>query len=253
MVHFDAWTCHVAGMGNPGSDWAFQRRHDSRRIPGFGTLDSAAGEKGFAWFADRADGGRGDARAHEQTEEQQQAERVSDLAEGDYEPRLAVADAEVEVDHPLLGLGRLPVADELRVDAHEHRVPAGDLHVLLHRDRRRDERLIETRGDSRAYLVFKADKEIRKSTFVVAAGPAVNIALAFAILTFVYFVNAQQVDQGIVALDGGGLEGAAHEYFQQSEQIPTRLRLTAGPLLGPGPERRASQPRPPSARPKASV
>ncbi len=29
--------------------------------------------------------------------------------------------------------------------------------------------------------------------------------------------------QGIVALDGGGLEGAAHEYFQQSEQIPTRL------------------------------
>src|SRR5690606_14026641 len=43
--------------------------------------------------------------------------------------------------------------------------------------------------------------------------------------------------QGIVALDGGGLEGAAHEYFQQSEQIPTRLRLTAGPLLGRGAER----------------
>lgn len=43
--------------------------------------------------------------------------------------------------------------------------------------------------------------------------------------------------QGIVALDGGGLEGAAHEYFQQSEQIPTRLRLTAGPLVGRGAER----------------
>lgn len=32
---------------------------------------------------------------------------------------------------------------------------------------------------------------------VVAAGPAVNIALAFAILFFVYFVNAQQVDQRV--------------------------------------------------------
>ena len=40
--------------------------------------------------------------------------------------------------------------------------------------------------------------------------------------------------QGIVALDGNGLEAAAHEYFERSEQIPTRLRLTAGPLLGRG-------------------
>lgn len=31
--------------------------------------------------------------------------------------------------------------------------------------------------------------------------------------------------QGIVALDGAGLEAAAHQYFQQSEQIPTRVRL----------------------------
>ena len=31
--------------------------------------------------------------------------------------------------------------------------------------------------------------------------------------------------QGVVALDGRGLEGAAHQYFQQSEQIPTRVRL----------------------------
>jgi molecular chaperone Hsp33 len=40
--------------------------------------------------------------------------------------------------------------------------------------------------------------------------------------------------QGIVTLDGKGLEGAAHEYFRQSEQIPTQLRLTAGPLVGRG-------------------
>ena len=31
--------------------------------------------------------------------------------------------------------------------------------------------------------------------------------------------------QGVVALDGAGLEEAAHEYFHQSEQIPTRVRL----------------------------
>jgi hypothetical protein len=43
--------------------------------------------------------------------------------------------------------------------------------------------------------------------------------------------------QGIVELDGGGLERAAHEYFERSEQIPTRLRLAAGPLLGRGADR----------------
>lgn len=31
--------------------------------------------------------------------------------------------------------------------------------------------------------------------------------------------------QGIVALEGGSLEDVAHGYFQQSEQIPTRVRL----------------------------
>jgi len=31
--------------------------------------------------------------------------------------------------------------------------------------------------------------------------------------------------QGLVALEGGSLEDAAHEYFLRSEQIPTRVRL----------------------------
>src|SRR3954453_14456424 len=34
--------------------------------------------------------------------------------------------------------------------------------------------------------------------------------------------------QGLVALDGGTLEDAAHEYFLRSEQIPTRVRLPVG-------------------------
>src|SRR5689334_21650217 len=34
--------------------------------------------------------------------------------------------------------------------------------------------------------------------------------------------------QGLVALTGGNLEDAAHEYFLRSEQIPTRVRLAVG-------------------------
>src|SRR5690242_19296695 len=34
--------------------------------------------------------------------------------------------------------------------------------------------------------------------------------------------------QGLVALNGGTLEDAAHEYFLRSEQIPTRVRLAVG-------------------------
>src|ERR1700709_2851676 len=34
--------------------------------------------------------------------------------------------------------------------------------------------------------------------------------------------------QGLVALEGGSLEDAAHEYFMRSEQIPTRVRLAVG-------------------------
>ena len=37
--------------------------------------------------------------------------------------------------------------------------------------------------------------------------------------------------QGVVALAGGGLEEAAHEYFLRSEQIPTRVRLAVAEEL----------------------
>jgi molecular chaperone Hsp33 len=44
--------------------------------------------------------------------------------------------------------------------------------------------------------------------------------------------------QGLVALDGGSLEEAAHEYFLRSEQIPTRVRLAVGEEMSAGAERR---------------
>ena len=34
--------------------------------------------------------------------------------------------------------------------------------------------------------------------------------------------------QGVIALEGQGLEGAAHHYFERSEQIPTLVRLAVG-------------------------
>jgi molecular chaperone Hsp33 len=40
--------------------------------------------------------------------------------------------------------------------------------------------------------------------------------------------------QGVVPLEGGGLEDAAHEYFKQSEQIPTRVRLAVAEAFGSG-------------------
>jgi molecular chaperone Hsp33 len=42
--------------------------------------------------------------------------------------------------------------------------------------------------------------------------------------------------QGLVALEGGDLEDAAHEYFRRSEQIPTRVRLAVAEEFRVGPD-----------------
>jgi molecular chaperone Hsp33 len=39
--------------------------------------------------------------------------------------------------------------------------------------------------------------------------------------------------QGVVALEGQGFEGAAHHYFERSEQIPTLVRLAVGESIAP--------------------
>lgn len=46
--------------------------------------------------------------------------------------------------------------------------------------------------------------------------------------------SASQRYQGIVALEGEGLEAAADRYFQQSEQIDSRVRLAAAEEIVPG-------------------
>ena len=46
--------------------------------------------------------------------------------------------------------------------------------------------------------------------------------------------------QGLVALAGGDLEAAAHEYFLRSEQIPTRVRLAVAEEFSAAPESRGT-------------
>jgi len=55
-----------------------------------------------------------------------------------------------------------------------------------------------------------------KRIVVVAAGPAVNIALAFAILFFVYFENAQQINQSVGEIRGGS---PAAKVLQPGDEI----------------------------------
>ena len=49
--------------------------------------------------------------------------------------------------------------------------------------------------------------------------------------------SAQSRYQGVVALEGQGLEEAAHQYFRQSEQIPTRVRLAVAEQVEAGARR----------------
>ena len=47
--------------------------------------------------------------------------------------------------------------------------------------------------------------------------------------------------QGVIALEGQGLEAAAHHYFERSEQIPTLVRLAVGEIVTSGGVRVASR------------
>ena len=47
--------------------------------------------------------------------------------------------------------------------------------------------------------------------------------------------------QGVIALEGQGLEAAAHHYFERSEQIPTLVRLAVGEIVTTGGARLAGR------------
>ncbi len=86
----------------------------------------------------------------------------------------------------------------------------------------------------RAYARFDADA-VAEAERGNTATPAVLLGRGHLAMTIDQGISTNRY-QGVVALDGGGLEEAAHEYFRQSEQIPTRVRLAVGEEIRPGGE-----------------
>jgi molecular chaperone Hsp33 len=86
----------------------------------------------------------------------------------------------------------------------------------------------------RAYARFDAEA-VAQAEASNAAAPALLIGRGHLAMTIDPGLSANRY-QGVVALEGDGLEAAAHQYFQQSEQIPTRVRLAVGEEMRPGGE-----------------
>jgi molecular chaperone Hsp33 len=90
----------------------------------------------------------------------------------------------------------------------------------------------ETPGRMRAYARF--DKAMVADLLAKGhATPAALLGKGYLAMTVDQGADMERY-QGIVPLDGTSLEEAAHTYFRQSEQIPTSVRLAAGPLISRG-------------------
>lgn len=84
----------------------------------------------------------------------------------------------------------------------------------------------------RAYARFDKDA-LARAEGANTLTPAALLGRGHLAMTIDQGLSANRY-QGIVALDGEGLEAAAHQYFQQSEQIPTRVRLAVGEEMRAG-------------------
>jgi molecular chaperone Hsp33 len=78
-------------------------------------------------------------------------------------------------------------------------------------------------GTVRACARFDADK-VAAASAAGAADPGKLLGHGHLAMTIDQGPDMSRY-QGLVPLEGGGLEQAAHEYFARSEQIPTRVRL----------------------------
>src|SRR6201996_9294194 len=78
-------------------------------------------------------------------------------------------------------------------------------------------------GTVRACARFDADK-VAAAIAAGAADPGKLLGHGHLAMTIDQGPDMSRY-QGLVPLEGGGLEQAAHEYFARSEQIPTRVRL----------------------------
>ena len=90
-----------------------------------------------------------------------------------------------------------------------------------------------TPGNLRAYARFD---QARINEAGPDCTPAVLLGRGHLAMTIDQGVETKRY-QGMVALEGEGLEQAAHEYFLRSEQIPTRVRLSVGASWHAGEDR----------------
>ena len=84
----------------------------------------------------------------------------------------------------------------------------------------------------RGYARFDADA-VQKATELGETKPGQLLGKGHLAMTVDQGVHMERY-QGIVALEGGSLEDVAHVYFQQSEQVPTLVRLAVAQLTRKG-------------------
>ncbi|MEO0635399.1 MAG: Hsp33 family molecular chaperone [Pseudomonadota bacterium] len=88
-----------------------------------------------------------------------------------------------------------------------------------------------TPSNIRAYARYDEER-LAEAVARNAASPKDLLGEGILVMTIDQGADMQRY-QGIVQLDGVGLEEVAHRYFRQSEQIPTVVRLAVGQLYGP--------------------
>jgi molecular chaperone Hsp33 len=84
----------------------------------------------------------------------------------------------------------------------------------------------------RGYARFDADA-VQRAIETGATSPGHLLGKGHLAMTVDQGVHTERY-QGIVALEGGSLEDVAHTYFQQSEQVPTLVRLAVAQLSRKG-------------------
>jgi molecular chaperone Hsp33 len=89
-----------------------------------------------------------------------------------------------------------------------------------------------TPGQVRGYAQFNAEK-VAEFEATGDVKPADLFGTGHLAMTIDQGQHTERY-QGIVALNDDTLSDAAHRYFLQSEQIPTRLRIVSGPLMSRG-------------------
>lgn len=88
---------------------------------------------------------------------------------------------------------------------------------------------LSTPGSIRAYARFD-DAAVAEAARAGKTSPRELLGNGVMAMTIDQGPHTQRY-QGIVQLDGASLEEVAHQYFKQSEQIPTQVRLTVAQIM----------------------